>query len=222
MRNPALAFAALMLLTGPALADAQDMSAVCSSLKAPVPGQWASYDVTTPNGPAQLRFALVPTTGSGLLLELTMTMDGGPAIMQFDVPSYPYDPSQIRQIVIKAPGQPAMIMPPNMMSMMGSTPMESSMDSLARCMESTYVGRETVQVGSGSYEADHIRPKDADTDVWISTDVPFGIVKAEHGGDSMTLTEVGTGAVSSITETPRQMPSIPGMPGRGRIPGIPR
>ena len=214
--------APLMLLSLSARTAAQDIPTACSNLTAPGPGEWVEYDVTTSEGAGVLRFALVPNAGSGLLMELTMTTGGESFIMQFDVPGYPYDPSQIRQMVIKAPGQPAMVMPQGMMRRMGDNPMEGPMNGLAKCLEATYVGRETLQAGGSTYDTDHIRPTGADTDVWISADVPFGIVKTAQKGDTMTLRDSGTGAVSSITETPQQMPSLPGMPGRGRIPGIPR
>ena len=95
-------------------------------------------------------------------------------------------------------------------------------------------GSETVAVAAGEFEARKLHGKgsaeskimfskikvESDTVLWFSGEVPFGIVRSEgtsviNGKDNshtMELLEFGTeGAVSLITKTPQELPSIPGL-----------
>jgi hypothetical protein len=50
-------------------------------------------------------------------------------------------------------------------------------------------------------------------DVWVQPDVSFGIVQlVMRDGTTLSLTGQGTGAKSSITETPRAMAGFPAAP----------
>jgi hypothetical protein len=51
------------------------------------------------------------------------------------------------------------------------------------------------------------------SEIWVQPDLQFAMVKGIlKDGGMMELTGQGTGAKSSITETPVAMPGIPGTP----------
>ncbi|HEX6992240.1 MAG TPA: hypothetical protein VF151_10145, partial [Gemmatimonadales bacterium] len=68
------------------------------------------------------------------------------------------------------------------------------------CRSGTLVGTETVKIGDRSIRAEHYRNALRGSDIWVSSEVPFGIVKLTDGTDhsSMELTAMGTGAKSSF------------------------
>ena len=79
------------------------------------------------------------------------------------------------------------------------------------------LGSESVQVPAGTFETHHLRPVDEELgpgEVWVSTEVPFGLVKGEGPDGSLILIESGSGATSTITENPQDIPGIPGMGNR--------
>jgi hypothetical protein len=68
-------------------------------------------------------------------------------------------------------------------------------------------------VPAGTFDAWHVvlTEGDGQGDFWVSGDVPFGIVKGSRAGSGeMVLAGYGQDAKSSITETPREMPAMPG------------
>lgn len=191
---------------------------LCTSLQAPeqapVAGQWASYTAETEDGTSLVGFQTIGTSDDGLKMELVIS--GGifsseeQLVFQFDVPQYPYSPDQKSRVVMQAPGQPPFYMPEYMMAMMG-TPVDGPVECLKSCMRSNYVGPEDVEGYGSTYDTHRIQPEGReDIDVWVSTDVPFGIVKARGGGSTMTLAEFGDGAESAIVGTPQEMLLPPG------------
>jgi hypothetical protein len=76
----------------------------------------------------------------------------------------------------------------------------------------TRIGEESVTVPAGTFHTIHYRNTDSGNEVWVSTSIPFGMVKNHmaRGGD-IVLTGMGTDAKSQITETPQEMPGM-GMP----------
>ena len=94
------------------------------------------------------------------------------------------------------------------------------------------LGNESVEVSAGKFSAKKMKGEgnasmkvalrkytiESTSTVWLSDDVPFGIVKLEgvtttNGKTSSQTAELleysTSGAVSAITKTPRDMPSIP-------------
>ena len=80
------------------------------------------------------------------------------------------------------------------------------------CAEMVKVGTEQVTVPAGSFSATHLHSAKNNVDVWVNADVPF-VIKVKGTDSSMELTGTGTGAKTSITETPQEMG--PGMMGGG-------
>lgn len=216
LRRVTLAAAALLLFAVPDLA-AQDQATACAAVTASEVGYWAEFDVQ--GSPAEevssLRFALIERAGetNPNWYEFHAQTSQGPVTVQMDVPSWPFEATDVKGIILKAPGQPAMRMPEEMIAMMqaqmGDNPM---VDIAARCEGAEGLGSESVEVPAGSFETFHIRDAEEQADIWISPDVPFGVVKVSSpDGGTMSLTGYGTDATSGITEEPQAMPGMGGM-----------
>jgi len=199
--------------------SAQTAAEMCEAMGGLEVGQWVEYQLTSPQGTANMRQAVVgKETREGtdyLRFETKMNAPqmGGEFVMQMLIPSYPFDQADVLEVIMKAGGQPAMIMPESMMQMMRSQmPEDPSLDMARQCGEAEVIGWESLTVAAGTFRALHVRPREegeeAVGDVWVSPEVPFGLIKAvmpsEEG--SIELQGHGTGAVSSITETPMRMP----------------
>lgn len=213
----ALGFFAL----APADLFAQDMASICSGLADVEVGDWATYEVDTGDQQHTMRFAFLPegaAGGEGQWFEVSMNIAGQDMVLQLLVPGWPFGPDDVQGLVMKTAGQPAMRIPASMMSMIQGQMDLPLSDLLESCAGSEFLGTESVEVPAGTFDAHHIRPTDENFDqgdVWVSGDVPFGLVKAESPDGSMILIDSGNGATSTIAETPQDMPGMPGMPGMG-------
>src|SRR5260370_36471835 len=78
------------------------------------------------------------------------------------------------------------------------------------CATGGAVGPEPVAVPAGSIPAIHVTSADGG-DAWLAKDIPFGLVKAVGKKGTLVLTGHGSDAKTSITETPQEMPIIPGL-----------
>jgi hypothetical protein len=133
-------------------------------------------------------------------------------IMQMLVPGL--GKGNVRSVVMKSGDQPAMKMPAQMIQMMNTAPgMNMAADLVRQCQEMEVVGWEPVTVPGGEFRALHMRnPRSGMvSEVWVQPDLQFSMVKAVlKDGGTMELAAQGTGAKSSITETPQEMPGLPG------------
>jgi len=104
-------------------------------------------------------------------------------------------------VIIKHGAQPAMPLPKQMIQT--GRELDARDPSRMTCTASmTLVGQESVTVPAAHF-------KDAATgyDVWLSEQVPFGMVKLRiAANEEILLSPYGAGATSSITETPIEMP----------------
>ncbi len=119
-----------------------------------------------------------------------------------------------RSVVMKQGTQPAMRMPQQMVAMMNTSKgMDISREVAQQCQEMTIVGNEDVTVPAGHFHAVHMHHPSNGMDVWVQTDVNFALVKTiTKDMGTIELTAQGSGAKSSITETPREMTGFPGAP----------
>ncbi|MDX1384630.1 MAG: hypothetical protein R3190_13340, partial [Thermoanaerobaculia bacterium] len=125
-------------------------------------------------------------------------------VFQFLIPSWPYPPGSVRGAVTKIPGAPAMRVPASAAANVGRDNLSEPV--LAACDEEETTS-ESVTVPAGTFAATRSSPRGFGKDVWLSADVPFGLVKtAEANGMGMRLVEYGTDAESAITETPQKLP----------------
>ena len=203
--------------------SAQTLSEVCSAVGQLDSGSYVTYELegTSPTGPqiSEMRFALVgQETGgpaTGFWYEFRAMAEEA-IVVQMLVPGFPFDPADIQSMVLKSGTQPAMKIPSEMLGLVRSQIEQNDLAEFGKqCAESEVLGRETVSVPAGQFSSLHIRTKMGTGEAWISQDIPFGMVKARTDtGEEMVLTGYGYDAVSSITETPVELP-LPGLSGAG-------
>lgn len=217
-----LAVAAFLLLAAPLAA--QDKEKICRDVEnSPMTvGTWASYNWTGgQTDGSTMRVAVVgkePHQGTTYYwYEVIIDNPKRPQskmIMQMLVPGLGVQAGNVRAIVTKSGDQPAMRLPEQMVRMMAGNMGTNVAAEIARsCLEMDVVGWEQLTVPAGSFRALHLRHARNGTDVWIKPDLNFAMVKAVmKDGGTMLLAGQGTGAKSSITETPREMTGFPGAP----------
>lgn len=213
MRTRLLLAAGALWLGSQSLA-AQEAPDLCTEWqeRTPVVGQWASYLVSGGDADGTtMRMAIVgsETQGDSTFYWYEMAIESTKdqrMIMQMLVPGLAYHMTRVRSVVMKAGDQPAMKLPQQMVGMMTSRMMPNFAAQMAReCQETEVVGWETVSVPAGSFRSLHIRQRDGN-EGWATLDHMFGLVKAvAKDGMTMELTDRGSDAKSSITETPREM-----------------
>lgn len=212
-----IAAAAAVAATFAVPLSAQSLQQVCQSIKQLKVGQWAEWNMSTGKEQGTIRMSIVGTDQrdgkSYYWLEMSLTdPQRGKVIMQDLVPGYPFQPADIQGIVMKAPGQPAMRMPQQMLQMFRSrTPHTPGSDIAQNCNAAKVVGWESVTVSGGSFKALHLQDTSstgpsAMSEVWVNPDVAFGLVKASSPQGSIELMASGADAKSEITETPQEMP----------------
>ena len=212
--RPMRFLAALATTTALVVANgaAQGTDVCGEQMRVPPIGGWAQYQITGQEGQTGYRMAMLGTEdreGKPMVrLEMSLNSERGAMVMQMVVPGYPYDPSQIQEIVMKAGNQPAMRISGNMMSMfrsrMGNNPGNSAAEA---CQGVAFVGAETITVPGGTFPTRHYRDEAKGTDVWVSRELPFGLVKlVSRDNHQILLAGQGHDAKSSITETPMDMP----------------
>ena len=222
-RATTFAFVAVLLAVLPPAAGAQDKDKICRDLqnRPMTVGQWANYTLTGgPMDGGNMRFAIVGTEAQGGVTYYwyEMAIDDpnravkGKTIMQMLVPGFAYGAGGLRAMIMKSGNEPAMRIPDQMVSMMGSRIASNITAEISRsCLEMELVGWEDVTVPAGTFHALHVRHPHGQTEAWVRPELYFGIVKViTKDGAVMALVAYGAGAKSSITETPREMP----MPGR--------
>lgn len=216
MRKAAYVAAALAALGAPSL-PAQDLAGLCRTVTDVKVGQWSSYDVSGGESPGRLRLAVVGSERVGdstyLWMEYSQASQdpNRSGIYQVLISGLAHASSP-RAAILKSGNRPAMKMPSQMLGMMSSQSKSnnSAMDWAKKCESGQVVGWESVTVPAGTIRALHVKAGN-DADVWATAEIPFGIVKLHNtNGSELVLTGHGTGAKSSITETPQEM-SIPMM-----------
>jgi len=197
-----LILVAAVLAVSPTSAGAQDLDAACVALGNGGVGAWAEQRMQGSLGTIDMRFALVSTRGA-TWYEITAVNEQGSSIIQLEVPGFPFRPDQIESAVTKTGVTPAVIIPDAVLQQYKSTAMSGPLSDIeAQCRTAQVIGAEDVTVTAGSFPTTHLRFADGG-DVWVSADVPFGIVRgvvARQG--TLELLSFGSGATGSITETP--------------------
>ena len=206
---------------GQAAQVANDKDRICGQLqnRTPPVGSWASYNWTggRTNG-TTMRMAVVGQEAQDAKTyywyEVTIADPARPSdktILQMLVAGL--GTGNVRSIVMKSGQQPAMKMPAQMIQMVNSSPgMNMAADLARQCQAMEVVGWEPVTVPGGQFRALHLRNAASGTvsEVWVQPDLPFAVVKSVlKDGGAMELGGQGTGAKSSITETPVEMPGMP-------------
>jgi len=220
-RAAALLVSLGLLAAAPApQARAQDLPEVCRQLRNVSVGKWAPWRFSG-GGRAHastMRMAVVGTEShdskTNYWLELTNNKGGGSdstrTIMQMLVPGFLDQMRDIRGVIMKRGNDQAMRLPDQFIQMMGANIAKNSTSEIEkRCHSAHSTGYESVTVPAGSFRALHVVDDSTGGQAWISTSVPFGLVKTlQKDGTTQELIAKGSGAKSSITETPTT-----GMPG---------
>ncbi|HYU08828.1 MAG TPA: hypothetical protein VEK77_05545 [Gemmatimonadales bacterium] len=217
MRAKSLSLLALVLAAPLA---AQSKEQLCNDLQhRPMRvGQWSSYTWTGGRSDGTtMRMAVVGTEAVEgqpyywyeMLMNDPKKGPKGRNVFQMLVPGLGFQPGAVRALIVKSGDEPAMRMPDEMVRMMGGRMGQNLAADLAgKCLEMTVVGWEQVTVPAGSFRALHVRSANDQNEGWVVPDLYFGMVRAKlKDGSTMDLTGRGTDAKSSITETPRSMPS---------------
>ncbi len=213
-------YVAGLLLATATPAWAQD---VCSQYRPlPAVGSWAQYQTDRGGQTSSLRMAIVGQEKrdgkAGVWFETASESPRGKMIVELLVPSYPFEPETVMEAVMKRGDEPAVKMPGSRMG--GGRPAGQGRGGRGgntasaweqQCKTMAVVGAETLTVPAGVFKTTHLHSASDSTDVWVTKDVPFGLVKSVTGRSTMTLQGMGKNAKKSITETPKEMPGMPGM-----------
>jgi hypothetical protein len=209
-----VAAAQVLLLASAGSLWAQDNC--LEQVKLPAVGRWAEYKaVYNQKEPYTMRYAVIGTESRGgkNLQWVEMRMSGQKKdhnlIYQMLVPGSLTEMDQVQEIVFKSGDQPAMKMDGMMMSMIrGQLEKQSFYDKV--CDGVSLVGKESVTVPAGRFEALHFRSGEYEADSWLAPKVPFSLVKSVGKQYQMELVAQGDGAKSSITEKPQEMRGMRG------------
>ena len=200
---------AAVLCLAPRTAAAQD--ACAGNLKWPTVGQWAEYKGTRgQTNPITSRYAVVGTERRNgneykwIEMKMRDVKTNRNMIYQMLVPGGVLDMGEVQEVVMKPEDQPAMKMSGMMINAMRSQLAKNSAFSDA-CKDAILVGSEKVSVPAGSFTARHYHSDKYGTDTWIVPAAPFPLVRTTGKDFAMDLVATGTGATSSITETPKEM-----------------
>jgi hypothetical protein len=204
-------FHVLLLLTCTAGGvSAQEGNDCLKNLKWPGVGNWATYQSVLNQKPGVARYAVVGTENrNGAEMKwIEYKLVGGKSndttVFQMLVPGGPNELGQVEEVVMKSGGRKAMKMTGMMMKMVrGQLEKNSFLNNM--CEGVALVGEESVTVPAGTFKTYHFHNSKYNSDSWISPSVPFAMVKATGKDHEIALTAVGTGATSSITETPQDM-----------------
>jgi hypothetical protein len=201
---------ALALL--PAAAAAQNEC--LKEFRMPGVGAWAEYKgMFRTDQPETWRYAVVgsETRGGKELKWLELKMTGQKSdknmVYQMLTPGTPAEFGQVQEVIFKQGDKPAMKMNSMMVGMArGQLQKSSALSNLCEGVEQA--GEETVEVPAGSFKTTRLHNTKYESDAWVSPKVPFYMVKMKGKDYEMSLTGMGEGAKSSITETPQDMPGM--------------
>jgi hypothetical protein len=185
-------------------------------IKFPEVGGWAEYKALyNKKDPYTVRYAVIGTEQRGgkpmQWVELRMTGDTKERTMVYQmlVPGSLMQMADVQEVVFKSGDKPAMKMNGMMMKMIRGQ-MEKQNLYGEICKDVSLVGKESVTVPAGKFQAQHYHSAKYGADSWISPSVPFSLVKSVGENHQMELTSQGKGAKSSITEKPQEMPGMGG------------
>jgi hypothetical protein len=204
----------LLLLALP-LVSARAISAQGSScidqIRVPAVGQWAEYQaVFKQQDPYTMRYAVIGEESRGgkalkwVELRMTGNKKDGNMVTQMLVPGSAAELGDVQEVVMKPGDKPAMKIDGPMLAMIREQ-MKKQSFLTDLCKDVTLVGGETVTVPAGKFKSQHFRSAKYGSDSWVSSKVPFSMIKTVGTDHELTLVRHGDGAESSITEEPKSM-----------------
>jgi hypothetical protein len=185
-------------------------SSCLGHIKFPAQGRWAEYKATFKTEPHTVRYGVIgQESRAGKALQwVEMRMEGKDRshnlVYQMLVPGSLLELGQVQEIVFKPGDHPAMKMSGEMVNMIRGQLQKQSIYG-EMCKGVTLVGKETITVPAGAFEALHFRSDERGSDSWISPAVAFSLVRSTGKDYQVELVNQGTGATSSIKEKPQEM-----------------
>jgi len=195
-------------------ATAAGIGELCSGSISLAEGQWARFAVDAPFMKDRLesRYAVVGTEGSDYWIEyeVAMPMGNGTTIMKVLIPDWPNAEGAVKRAMMQLPtvegmeGMPPMEMPPSSIKKDDpANPIRMA------CAEVEKGVEESLTVTAGTFSTTRIPLRRLGKDIWLSSDVPFGIVKfADEDDKGMELMAFGGDAEPGITAEPQKIPGM--------------
>lgn len=203
-----LILAAVAALALPAGLAAQS----CSSLvRMPAQGAWSEYDVVSPSGTSAItRLAVIGSEKSGgqdlAWVETRASNTAGEvqAITHVLVPSFPYAGAELQAAILEGTNGMAVRLTEAQIARARQSAPPLVRAVADACESAELVGQEEIEVPAGKVRARHYRNALRGVDIWVSAEVPFGVVKLTNASDrsSMQLRDRGRGAKSSLSGPP--------------------
>ena len=198
-----------VLLVGASAGRAQETC--IEQIKFPEVGRWAEYQALyNKKDPYKIRYAVVGSEKRGgkdlKWLELRMIGEkkDGNIVYQMLVPGSAAELGNVEEIVMKPGDKPAVKMDGMMLKMIRGQ-MEKRSFLNDACKDVTLVGPESVTVPAGKFQTQHFRSDKYTSDTWLTSGIPFAMVKSVGKNYEMALRSYGDDAKSSITEVPQSM-----------------
>ena len=195
-------------------AAAAGIGELCSGSISLSQGQWARFAVDAPFMKDRLesRYAVVGTEGSDYWIEyeIAMPMGNGTTIMKVLIPDWPNAEGAVKRAMMQLPtvegmeGMPPMEMPPSSIKKDDpANPIRMA------CAEAENGVEESLTVTAGTFSTTRIPLRRLGKDIWLSSEVPFGIVKfADEDDKGMELIAFGSDAEPGITAEPQEIPGM--------------
>lgn len=212
--NRGIAGAVLLALAAAAPAAAQSAAGCSALLTAPAQGGWSEYNVRSSDGRSAIaRFAIVGTERRDnrplVWFENRVANPQGEVqiVSHVLVPGFPYQAAAPMAAVLQGTrGSPIRLNEAALTRARRSLP-EVLRNITDACERAAFVAEEDVTVAAGEVRARHYRDAGRGVDIWVSEEVPFGVVKLTNAGNrsSVELRGRGEGARSSLRAAPVDM-----------------
>lgn len=201
----------VVLLLGTVPTASGQVSSCIDEIQVPAVGRWAEYKaVFKQKEPYTMRYAVIGEESRGgkalkwLELRTAGNKKDGDFVTQLLVPGSAAEFGDVQEAVMKHGNNPPMKVDGRMLVMIRDQMKKQSF--LADiCNDVTLVGGETVTVPAGKFKSQHFHSAKYGADSWLSSKVPFSMIKMVGPDHEMTLLRHGDGAKSSITEQPRSI-----------------
>jgi len=198
----------------PAFAAASGAGELCSGSVSLSDGQWARFAVDAPflRDRLESRYAVVGTEGSDFWMEfeVAMPMGNGSTIMKILIPDWPYAEGAVKRAMMQLPlGEGTDAMPPMEMPPSSIKKDDPANPIRMACAELEKGVDESLTVAAGTFSTTRIPLRREGKDIWLSSEVPFGIVKfADADNKGMELMAFGSDAEPGITAEPQKIPGM--------------
>ena len=186
---------------GPAVA--QSAQELCKSVTMLGPGEWVEYELSGGGtaGMTSMRYANVGSQDVGGSPHVWYEFQvSGPqkVIGQMLVPGRLSAMEDVKEMVVQMGDQPPMRFSGEILQMAQQNMQMQGVDLDEQCQGAQVMGQETVTVSAGTFETTHLFSQSQEGHLWVSDDIPFGVVRAQTPQVDMKLVRFGDGAKSSI------------------------